>query len=280
MKHSEVKILCQISDRNFRLHHGSRTNPTAAAGDFTPHLHECWELLFFLRGNMTHRIEGKSYRLRRGDLVLTRPSVFHQILPEDDSIYERYNAVIDDALIPDSIRERIPRDVEVFSFGDNWRVFELFEKLDSYIEKADEEAARIIVKSTLIEVLFLLTLEGEYTVGHTSKNPLVDKALTHVDEHLTTLESVEEIADAIYITKSHLHHLFISHLGVTPKQYITSKRLLLARKLIRQGVGSTTAAREVGYNDYATFYRNYKKHLGYSPSEELTEYFADGEDNI
>ena len=280
MKHSEVKVLCQIADKDFRLHHGIRTNPTAATGDFTPHLHECWELLFFLRGNMTHRIEGKSYSLRRGDLVLTRPSVFHQILPDDDSAYERYNAIIDDALIPDSIRHSIPRDVEVFSFGDNWRVFELFEKLDTYVEKGGDDATKLIVKNTMIEILFLLTLEGEYTVGHTSKNPLVDKALTYMDEHLTTLGGVEEIADAIYITKSHLHHLFISHLGVTPKQYVTSKRLLLARKLIRQGMGSTAAAREVGYNDYTTFYKNYKKHLGYSPSEELSGYFADGEDNI
>lgn len=272
----ESKHISQITAEGFRLNHGVRY--CGSEQDFPAHLHSCWELIFFVKGNMTHRVEGKSFRLHRGDLVVTRPSVFHQILPEGEEPYERYNALIDEELIPAAIAEKIPRGVEVFSFGESWRMNELFEKMDFYIANGKGEAVEQVVKNALVEVLFMLSVESEYTVGFTSANPLVDKALDYVDENLTTLARVSEIADALYVTKSHLHHLFIEHLGVTPKQYVTSKRLLLARKLIRRGYSSTAAATMVGYEDYATFYRNYKKQTGHSPSEELTaEAYAEEE---
>ena len=45
---------------------------------------------------------------------------------------------------------------------------------------------------------------------------------------------------------------------------------MLAQKLIRHGKKATEAAVEVGYEDYATFFRNYKKQFGFSPSEQLS----------
>ena len=73
---------------------------------------------------------------------------------------------------------------------------------------------------------------------------------------------------ALYITKSHLHHLFSKHLQLTPAKYITQKRLMLARRKLRRGEKPTAVFSDCGFEDYATFFRNYKRHFGYSPAEE------------
>ena len=55
---------------------------------------------------------------------------------------------------------------------------------------------------------------------------------------------------------------------MSPKQYIISKRLAKARKMIRRGERPTAVSAECGFGDYTTFFRNYKKYFGYSPSLE------------
>ncbi len=247
----------------------------ARGNSFTPHIHEDWELLFFIRGNVTYKVEGKSYKLKKGDLVLSKPSVFHHIEPCPDAPYERYNVILDGRILPKNIRRAIPDGIDVFGFAGNARMFDLFEKMQSYSESFSGEELELIVKNLLIEVIYNLIDKDGYVTAKTTTNPLMNKALAYIEENLTTVDSIDEICDALFITKSHLHHLFSGTLGVTPKQYINTKRLLLAQKHIRRGRRATEVAAEVGYNDYATFFRNYKKHFGYAPSDESTRVRAD-----
>ena len=59
---------------------------------------------------------------------------------------------------------------------------------------------------------------------------------------------------------------FKNEAGYTIHNYITSKRLLLARSLINEGSPVIKAAQMSGFNDYTTFVRSYKKQFGNAPS--------------
>jgi AraC-like DNA-binding protein len=48
--------------------------------------------------------------------------------------------------------------------------------------------------------------------------------------------------------------------------YIKQKKILLAQDLIANGTKPTLAAQELGFEEYSTFFRLYKKYLGCSPS--------------
>lgn len=240
----------------------------ATPDDFPPHIHTNCELLFFIRGNVSYRIEGRSYKLKKGDLVFSRPSVFHNIFPEDGTLYERYNIIYDEELLPNEIKERIPQGVDVFSFGDNPKIFDLFEKLDSYKEYFSANTVSRLASHIIEELFCNLAITNDFSQGESLINPLIGKALSYIDENLTTVKNIDEICQSLYITKSHLHHLFIEYIRVSPKKYITSKRLLLARKLMKYGKKPTEAAIAAGFDDYATFYRNYKKSFGFTPSEQ------------
>nr|MBQ8890507.1 helix-turn-helix domain-containing protein [Clostridia bacterium] len=254
-----------IESESFLVEH--RIIEAPLRDSFSPRIHEAWELFFFLKGEVTYRVEGKQYVLRSGDLVLSRPSTFHHPEPTSEAIYEAYSLLIDDGMIPNGIRRSIPEGVEVFSFGDGGRMADLFEKFKLYSDTFSGDELLTLVKCIVTEIIYNLAIEDSFTVRHATQNSLIERALDYIDENLTQIRGIDEICERLYITKSHLHHLFIKNLGVTPKRYINSKRLLMAQGLMRAGVSATEAAHMVGFEDYATFFRNYKKHFGCSPSE-------------
>lgn len=262
-----MKILHKraIESESFLVEH--RIIEAPLGDSFSPRIHEAWELFFFLKGEVSYRVEGKQYVLRSGDLVLSRPAAFHHPEPTSEAIYEAYSLLIDDGMIPDGIRRSIPEGVEVFSFGDGGRMADLFEKIELYSDTFSGDELLTLVKCIVTEIIYNLAIEDSFTVRHATQNPLIERALDYIDENLTQIRGIDEICERPYITKSHLHHLFIRNLGVTPKRYINSKRLLMAQGLMRAGVSATEAAQMVGFEDYATFFRNYKKHFGCSPSE-------------
>ena len=262
----KTTVINKIESRRFVYDHAIMEG--ARPEDFPSHIHESYEILFFLRGSISYMVEGKSYKLRRGDLVFTRPSVFHNVHPTGGGVYERYNVVFDEKMVPEGVRKRIPKDVDVFNFRDLPRMYDIFAKIDEYSKSVLGEELVRITRSLIEEVFYNLATAETGISGHTSANPLVMKAVEYIHENLTTVSGIEEICDALYITKSHLHHLFSANIGVSPKQYITSKRLLLAQGYIRRGEKPTAVAGLCGFDDYATFFRNYKRHFGYSPSEE------------
>ena len=60
---------------------------------------------------------------------------------------------------------------------------------------------------------------------------------------------------------------FREETGYTIHNYISSKRLLLARSLISQETPVLKAAQQSGFRDYTTFIRAYKKQFGTTPSQ-------------
>lgn len=259
----EREIISCSNAENLSYNH--IVNKNANHTEFGYHTHDRFEIIFILKGEMRYISEGRSYDLEVGDLILTRPSVFHTMMPKSITNYERYDAIINEKLINKTIRDRIPKMREVFKCAGNERIFELFSKLDHYHGKFTDEEYAHISFNIIEEVLYNLAIIEEEGEGG-EVNPLIAKATAYIRENLTSIRRVEEISDALYITKSHLHHLFTKYLRMTPAKYILSKRMLLAQKMIRRGEKPTAVYLKCGFDDYATFFRNYKKYFGYPPS--------------
>ena len=238
--------------------------------NFVSHSHDTWEILMLVRGDISYTVEGKTYKLRKDDVVLSRSSVFHSIRPDSNEPYERYNVIYDEKRLPRGIIEKIPRGVDIFRLGNSDALREIFEKIDAYGKSFSDEELCHITRNLIEEVFFLLA-SSDVLSESASVNPHVSSAIKYINENLATVRSIEEICDALYITKSHLHHLFIKNIQMSPKQYIISKRLQKARRLIRKGKRPTEIFADCGFDDYATFFRNYKKHYGHPPSEEGAE---------
>ena len=233
------------------------------------HEHDVYELMFFVKIKGVYFMEGRAYRLNRNDVLLIPPHTQHRIIMDEPCEYDRYNVLFDAALLPHELKVLVDGIKPILHLDDG--VIEGFmSSYDLYLDSFDKETALVgidsVVKSMLMH-MYLLSAKKDRT--QTSRvNPIVTRATAYIQKNLATLSGVDEICDELFVTKSHLHHLFKKYLMTTPKKYINAKRLFEAQQLIRHGIAPGEACFMSGFGDYATFYRNYKDFFGHLPSDE------------
>lgn len=239
--------------------------------DFPLHNHHICELLFLKSGDATYRVDGRVYKLSPGSLIISRPWEWHSIHC-NAAEYDRYNILFSVDLLDSHIWEQIPSDVSVVHFDGNSLVLDLLKKTDYYCEHFEGENLRAILKHLVEEVLYnvVLAVQNQMVTRVYTVNPTINKALSYINGNLSQPFTIEALCEELFITKSHLHRLFSQHLGISPKQYILSQKLLLAQRELRTGQKPTDVSLHCGFSDYSTFYRDYKKHFGHGPSEEAS----------
>ena len=114
-------------------------------------------------------------------------------------------------------------------------------------------------------------LDLEITHGPIAKT-IINDAKKLIDENYKNPEiSVGEIARKLSITPSYLSRIFRNEMGMTCVEYLTSRRINAAKKLLRHSsVKSYEIAGMVGYNNPHYFSTLFKKSTGLSPREYKT----------
>lgn len=237
---------------------------------FEFHTHDICELILIKTGNACAVIGERTYRLKKNDLIIFRPAVPHRISFDKGGAYERYNILFNEKKMANQMYERIPEELDVVNLSGNTYFISLFEKLDYYYEKFDAQDRKILIRNLIEEIVYNIylcpidSLSGRII----SAPPIISAAIEYINEHYTEPITVLDIAKELCVTKSHLHHLFSESMNISPKRYVNMKRLSKARGLIRMGERASAIYTSCGFNDYATFFRNYVKAFGYPPSEE------------
>jgi AraC family transcriptional regulator of arabinose operon len=80
--------------------------------------------------------------------------------------------------------------------------------------------------------------------------------------------SLNELAVAVNLSLSHLHHLFKAETGTSPTQYLRTLRMAQAKELLEStflSVKQITAS--IGLRDPSHFEREFKKVYGLTPSQ-------------
>lgn len=234
------------------------------------HTHSEYELLYILGGDVTHVVEDRKYKLRKHDLVIVRPNQYHYIQIDSSENYERYNLLFDPAVLGFGQVDRMPADLEVISCRHKPMLMELFRKMDYYQSVLSENDLRGMVALLIQELLYNLCLSHEARGRAPTENlhPVAAKAIAYINANLFTLKSMELVAKELFVTESYLYRIFKQELKTTPLKYLTEKRLIAARGLLRQGTSPTQVYEECGFADYSTFYRSYRAHFGCTPSQE------------
>lgn len=138
----------------------------------------------------------------------------------------------------------------------------------SEAEQQREPEKRLLAKLALTELLIhlqILSLEGE---GKTENQPLSVRVKQYLDQNLTSPHLLDDLAKRFFVSKYYLCRSFKADFGVSVHHYLCCCRVELACRLIARGETASAAAYHVGFGDYSSFYRAYKKHKGQAPSEQ------------
>ena len=237
-----------------------------------PQFHDFYEIIFLKRGDISYSIEDKIYTVHENGIIFTRPGMIHRINFLNKDIYDRHDILFSEKIIFPEVLKMIPANMDVLHIKKYKYIDALFSGMDFYCSKFEGEALENILTHLIDEILYNIVISKEVTDSPAedvfSVNPMVTKAVQFIEENLNKELSLEIICNELFVTKSYLHKLFNKYLKMSPGKYITSKRLLLAQKELREGSNPTEIFGQLGYGEYSTFYRSYKDYFGYPPSEE------------
>ena len=104
-----------------------------------------------------------------------------------------------------------------------------------------------------------------------SDNSYIDHAMSYIDSHYSMDISVEDMANTLHISSSHLRCLFADEFGYSPQEAIIKKRIAVAKSLLRSDNPPSIQkiAQMCGYSDQGAFTKRFKNEVGISPSEYL-----------
>ena len=274
-----MHLKIENGELNVDLHHTVSEMPDAA--EFGQHCHGMVELIYVVSGKGVYIVEGAEYRLLPNTVLLLRPYEYHYVCPEKDCPYERYVIHFDVSAPFDAAKTlegflgnggEIGAGVYFSEQTVDSSIRHAFEALDSLQEFLStgnglNSGGRVLLRSIITQILLLLGVARSEERVLPEKNILAD-VIGYINEHLEENLSLDELSRRFFVSKYHLCRAFRQCMGTTFLSYLTTKRVAVAQRLIEQGEAATEVAYRVGFRDYSSFYRAYRKQTGRAPAWE------------
>lgn len=113
----------------------------------------------------------------------------------------------------------------------------------------------------------LMKLRQQAARGAHGAPPLVEEAAALIRADFAYLGGVEDVADRLGVSKSHLIRCFSAHIGVPPGKYLTQVRMEHAKLLLQGGrYPLETVAGMVGVSGANYFCKLFKAYTGITPA--------------
>lgn len=242
--------------------------------------HDLFEICIFISGDVLYYIDGKSYTVRRGDILYISNRELHRLKVLSPAKYERivihFNSQYLENLGPDSLTILdfiVQKEPGTENKIDGFQIEEA--GIDTILRRIEEYATSDLPeRHIMIEMLFVEFLVALKTVIRETSQPVSaanhqDKRVTEIMEYirqnLDTRMSLDFFAERLHINKYHLCHLFKRETGFTIFEYISNKRIIKAKEYLLQGIPVIEACYQVGFTDYANFYKIFKRITGTTP---------------
>lgn len=109
--------------------------------------------------------------------------------------------------------------------------------------------------------------EYDAPIEETTTSPMVRQVEEYIEENMKKQINVEDLANLVHMSKYHFLRKFKDQSGVTVHHFIIHKRLVEAGQRLKDGEGIVEASQNVGFQDYTSFLRNFKRMYGMSPGQ-------------
>lgn len=244
----------------------------------------CYKIFFFLSGNKRFHIDNFAYDVAPGDLYFVNQREWHYFSQvENEENHKRFVIFI----YPDYIKKLCTAQTDLctcFQRRENCRTHRLAlpskeqEKFLYFIRKASSGEAfgqDLLDMSLFLELMVFANrvycqksdqpAAAREPVHYQSKQ--IYQIVTYINQHITEDLSLELLSKQFYLSASYLCRIFKSSTGTTIHQYITAKRITLAKDLLTQGYSVTDACNLSGFKDYNGFLKSFVTAVGIPPKK-------------
>lgn len=266
--------------KNYEIHYNSDN----ALTHIQTNRHDYYEFYFLIAGAIDFYVEGVKYSLVPGDVMLIAPKQEHHSIITQNSPYERYVLWLDPGYIsalssPSTnlslvFQKNFATSGHITTDSDmRQSVHRLLESL-LVASQSKEYGSDLLTNSYVVELLVTLAQFRLFSLptypldssGSMAK-PLIKSALAHINEHIRESISVQEIADALFVSRSYLSKVFREEMNIPLHQFITKKKLFLAKQELLGGASLKDVVENYNFGNYSSFYRAFKQEFGQAPKQ-------------
>lgn len=244
------------------------------------HSHSYYEIVYVLSNSGTQYLVGtKRYLLQRGDIIFVPPGIGHKPLfpPALAEPYKRIVLWVSTDFI-ESIRYIYPDYSPQFSnevfllrtAGTPWESIGKYFKIGLQEAQEKKYGWQFALCGNTMQLLTACSRATSEPDTHPLKteNPeLLDNVVSYIETHLSNKITLADTAARFFVSESTIGQTFQKKMHVSFYHYVTQRRLIAAKSMILKESNLDILSEKVGFTDYSTFYRAFKKEFGISPRE-------------
>ena len=277
----------QSPDRKYHIHRISGSDVSGSA-----HTHSYYQICYVDRGEIQHWTGDSCVTLYYGEAFIVPPGFVHRIVfPNQDS--QIYSLSFDESMFhPTFHHSGVSRFLAALKLDAaeedrlNVRMKVILNKDQRHIMQCLMESmmcestsvcpAELSSASSLISAIFCILSQAYFMdeqrcgayhmVSH--YNQSLQACVEYIDTHFSLPLTLEYLTAKYAFSKSVFSMLFPQYVGMTLKRYINKKRIEHAVVLMQnRELTLAEIAAMTGYDEFSTFYRNFKRIIGVSPSD-------------
>lgn len=251
--------------------------------EFEFHYHDFNKIIVFISGEVTYIIEGKSYILKPWDILLVSKNDLHMPIISSEKPYERMILWLNPLFLEEHNKDNCDllscfhlaseRKLSLMRLGGK-EINQLRQNLSDLEEAIHSEAFGNSILKNALFLQFMVKINRLFLGMDLDKNiedirydERIENVLSFINSNLDKDLSIDMLAQAFYLNKYYLMHLFKKETGYTLYSYILKKRLLKSSDLIKSGMQSGEACSLCGFDDYSNFVRAFKKEFQLPPKQ-------------
>jgi AraC-like DNA-binding protein len=224
------------------------------------HTHHTWALLIVDTGVVRYDLDRHEHGALRNLVTLLPPHVPHDGRSVDAVGFRKRVVYLDESTLGAS---RIGNAVDHPGWTDpglRRQVDLLHAALAHAGETFEAESRLALIRERLTTHL------GATEPSEVRRDPTLARRLrAMIDDQITVGVTLAEAAAELNASETHLVRAFTREHGIAPHQYLTGRRLDLARHLLLAGRPAAEVATDVGFYDQAHLTRHFTKLLGVPP---------------
>ena len=235
---------------------------------YGPATREYYLIHVITKGRGVYHARGTKYALKAGDAFLIHPNEITVYTADQENPWEYYFFSFSGAMAQDLLQN-------MGFIGDRivlpCAADEIATLIMDCVNTIDGTAVTDHLAS--LEHLFRIVTAFSRNTLQTSTNELqtnhyIRKAIAYIELNYANNITVNDLARTLSIDRSYLYRVFKEGTGMSPKEYLNTHRLNVARSLLEETDYSIAEiALSAGFFSFSAFYRSFVKKYDQSPRE-------------